>query len=71
MSNSWLKDEGLMSWVYRMTIKGVQDLMANKKAYVRYEDWAQRQLKGKVIRTEDIKYVLNKLGVELPPVKIA
>ncbi|MNP85693.1 hypothetical protein D3C76_1855440 [compost metagenome] len=54
-----------------MTIKGVQDLMANKKAYVRYEGWAQRQLKGKVIRTEDIKYVLNKLGVELPPVKIA
>ncbi|MNJ28529.1 hypothetical protein D3C77_230670 [compost metagenome] len=71
LSNSWLKDEGLMSWVYRMTIKGVQDLMANKKAYVRYEGWAQRQLKGKVIRTEDIKYVLNKLGVELPPVKIA
>lgn len=71
LSNAWLKDENLMGWVYRMTIKGVQDLMQNKKAYIQYEDWAQQKLLDKKPDLGIIKYLLPKLGVELPPVKSA
>lgn len=71
LSNAWLKNEELMGWVYRNTIKGVQELMNNNKAYKRFDDWAVRQSKQRVLNTRDIKYVMGKIGIELPPEQAA
>lgn len=67
LSNAWLKDEKLMAWVYRNTVKGVQDLMQNKKAYIQFGTWARNELKAKVINKNDVKYVMEASGAELPP----
>lgn len=71
LSNAWLKDEALMSWVYRMTVKGVQDLMDNNKAYIAYGDWAEQALASARPNITGIKRVMDVLGIELPPVKAA
>lgn len=67
LSNAWLKDEKLMAWVYRNTIKGVQDLMQGKKAYIEFGKWAAEEISKKDPHFENVKYVMTKCGSELPP----
>lgn len=71
LSNTWLKDEKLMSWVYRMTIKGVQELMANNKAYVRWGNEAFHCLRQERPDIDLVRHIIQDCGIELPPVKVA
>lgn len=65
LSNSWLQDEKLMSWVYRMTKKAIDDLMDNKKAYLIYGDWVRHAPSATLA---GIKKAMAQLGIEHPPI---
>lgn len=67
LSNAWLKDEKLMSWVYRMTKRAIDDLMANKKAYITYDDYAVRQAKLKKPNLVNVATTMHGLGIDAPP----
>lgn len=67
LSNAWLKDEKLMSWVYENTIKGIERLFENQKAYMAWGDDAVRQLKAKVVDTAHVAYIMHSQGIALPP----
>lgn len=67
LSNAWLKDEKLMSWVYRMTIKAIDDLMEGKKPYEYYGDNARQALKAKSPCKFTIASIFKKYKIELPP----
>lgn len=67
LSNAWLKDEKLMSWVYRNTIKGIERLMEGKKAYEDWSDDARVFLKEKKVDLYSVGYRLAHLDIELPP----
>lgn len=67
LSNAWLKDEKLMSWVYRNTIKGIERLMEGNKAYEDHYDEAKNQLKRKAPDLWTVGYIMNAQDIELPP----
>lgn len=67
LSNAWLKSEELMSWVYRMTKKGIDDLFANKKAYMDYGSNAQRLLKQEKPHLNSVSAYMKALEIECPP----
>lgn len=67
LSNAWLKSEKLMSWVYRMTKKGIEDLFNDNKAYVRFGNHATYLLTQKKPDMGHVAYYMNELGVEPPP----
>lgn len=49
LSNAWLKSDKLMAWVYRNTVKGVQDLMAGNFVFDKYKGVPE------IIKTSDKK----------------
>ena len=67
LSNAWLKDEKLMSWVYRNNITGIERLMEGKKAYEDWSDDARAFLKEKKVDLYSVGYRLDRLDIELPP----
>lgn len=68
LSNAWLRSEELMAWVYRMTIKGVQDLFEGKAAYEDgYSGHVRRELISKNVNTSFLAGRLMKHGIECPP----
>jgi hypothetical protein len=67
LSNAWLKSEELMSWVFRMTKKGIDDLFNNKKAYLTYEDEARVALKAKKPNMAFVSCFMFDLGIDAPP----
>lgn len=67
LSNAWLKDEKLMSWVYRNTIKGIERLMEGEKAYEDLGEDARIFLKEKKVDLYSVGYCLDRLDIDLPP----
>jgi hypothetical protein len=69
LSNAWLQSEELVAWVYRTTIKAINDLFEGKVAYDK--DWNTRTLarlmKQKNPDMYNIRYILDQSGVEPPP----
>ena len=66
LSNSWLQDEKLMSWVYRMTKKAIDDLVDNKKAYLTFGGWVKNSAHKEC--ADVVKGAMREIGVEYPPV---
>ena len=67
LSNAWLQSEELIAWVYRTTVKGIQDLFDGKPAYNQYEDLMAAAMKSKKPNMYHVRYILDRLGVEPPP----
>lgn len=67
LSNAWLKSEELMSWVFRMTKKGIDDLFANKKAYLNYGNEAKYLLREERPDMGTVAMYMCACGVECPP----
>lgn len=67
LSNAWLKDEGLMRWVYRNTIAGVQALMSGIRAYDDYDSLVQTTLKAEKPRLDWAKQICAAKNIQLPP----
>jgi len=49
LSNAWLKSETLMRWVYRNTVKGVQEIMSGNNLVEKYGDIQD------IINSSDVK----------------
>lgn len=67
LSNSWLKSEELMAWVFRMTKKAVDDLMSGKKAYITFQDYARDLLAEAKPNMRAVSRVMREVGIECPP----
>lgn len=67
LSNSWLKSEELMSWVFRMTKLGIERLMENNKAYLVGGISARGLLREKSPRMSTVAYYMARFGIEPPP----
>ncbi len=61
LSNAWLKSEALMRWVYRNTVKGMNELMAGNSLADKYGDiqdiinTGDKKAANKIIRAENIE----------------
>lgn len=67
LSNSWLKSEELMSWVFRMTKLGIERLMENNKAYLVCGSSARGLLREKSPLMSTVAYYMARFGIEPPP----
>lgn len=67
LSNAWLQSEELMAWVYRMTIKGINDLFEGKAAYKFNDGLVKTAMKAKSPNMYHIRYVMDRCGIECPP----
>lgn len=67
LSNAWLKDEKLMAWVYRNTIKGVDRLMGGVRAYDVWGDLAREMLKAEEVSKRQLTAIFTEQGIDLPP----
>lgn len=61
LSNAWLKSEALMRWVYRNTVKGMNELMAGNSLADKYGDIQEiintgdKKAANKIIQAENIE----------------
>jgi hypothetical protein len=61
LSNAWLKSEALMRWVYRNTVKGMNELMAGNNLADKYGDIQEiintgdKKAANKIIQAENIE----------------
>jgi hypothetical protein len=61
LSNAWLKSEALMRWVYRNTVKGMNELMAGNNLADKYGDiqdiinTGDKKAANKIIQAENIE----------------
>lgn len=67
LSNAWLQSEELIAWVYRTTVKGINDLFDGKAAYNNHADLLAAAMKAKYPNMYHVRYILDRLGVECPP----
>lgn len=67
LSNAWLKDEKLMSWVYKNTIKGIERLFDNCKAYQNWGYVARELLKQKDVSLPRVAEIMSYEKIDLPP----
>ena len=67
LSNAWLQSEELMAWVYRMTIKGINDLFEGKAAYKSHDNLVKAAMKAEKPDMHHIRYLIDQLGIETPP----
>jgi hypothetical protein len=61
LSNAWLRNEELMRWVYRNTVKGVEEVMAGNLLYEKYGDIqaiinsSDKEAAMKILKAENIE----------------
>lgn len=67
LSNAWLQSEELMGWVYRMTIKGINDLFNGKAAYKAFDNVVRKALVAKTPSHSMVNMILGHSGIEIPP----
>lgn len=67
LSNAWLKDEKLMAWVYRNTIKGIDRLMSGSRVYDNWGNEAQKMLKSERVSNAVLACILDGQNIDLPP----
>lgn len=67
LSNAWLQSEDLIGWVYRTTIKGIQDLFEGRPGYNNYAPLMDAALRAGKPNMQHVRHILDKLGVEPPP----
>jgi len=67
LSNAWLKSPELMAWVYRMTIKGIQDLFEGKPRYGTYDDTLKYAMQAEKPDMYHLRFLMDRADVECPP----
>lgn len=67
LSNAWLKDEKLMAWVYRNTIKGINSLMEGSRVYDLWGNKAQQMLKDRGVNKRTLAEIFVDYNIDLPP----
>ncbi|MNF29810.1 hypothetical protein D3C84_105260 [compost metagenome] len=67
LSNAWLKSEELMGWVYRMTIKGINDLFEGKAAYNSYGEVVRKLMKDPKPNPHNLRWLMDRNHIETPP----
>lgn len=67
LSNAWLQSQELMAWVYRTTIKGINDLFEGKVGYNYQVALMKQAMKAGKPDMFHVRHILDTLGVEPPP----
>lgn len=67
LSNAWLQSEKLMGWVYRQTIKGINDLFEGKAAYTSYADMVKVLMKAREPDMYHLRFLMDRIQAECPP----
>lgn len=67
LSNAWLKSEELMAWVYRNTVRAVNDLLDGNRAFEEFGDDAEALFRQERPDQSWLAQVLDVLDIELPP----
>ena len=65
LSNKWLENEALMTWVFNTTIKAIDDMRSGKRLADKYGDIQE------IINASDIdaaKFIIEQEGLEVPNV---
>lgn len=67
LSNAWLQSEELMAWVYRNTVKGIQDLFEGKAAYKNYDHILRDCMAEGKPNLYHIRFLMDRQNIECPP----
>ncbi|MNS09586.1 hypothetical protein D3C72_410740 [compost metagenome] len=67
LSNAWLQSEELMAWVYRNTVKGINDLFEGKAAYNYRNDLLREVMASGKPNLYYVRHLMDKAGLECPP----
>lgn len=67
LSNAWLQSEELMAWVYRTTIKAIEDLFNGKAAFHKHNRLLKTLMASKAPNLHTVRQLLEIHDIETPP----